>query len=474
MLMALFTREIFILNISSRTINASVSPRGSLEILSQLEVEKLKQVGEHGLYSLFRQCALAILNTGSENDNAKSIMEAYPDFEIQIIQQDRGIKLNLINAPSNAFVDGEMITSCREMLFSAMRDIVYSATECQRLDADLDDSANMTDYVFHLLRNAQGFRAGEPPNMIVCWGGHSISDEEYQYTKEVGHSLGLKRLNICTGCGPGAMKGPMKGATIAHAKQRVKNSRFLGITEPGIIAAEAPNPIVNELIILPDIEKRLEAFVRMAHGIVIFPGGAGTAEELLYLLGILLAPENQDLPFPVILTGPKSAEAYFQQLHQFINDALGFEAQQKYTIVLDDPAQVARLMHQGTLDIHKHRRALNDAFYFNWNLKINPDFQHPFEPTHENMANLQLRVDQPIHELAANLRRAFSGIVAGNVKESGICAIEKFGPYQLTGHPPLMDALDKLLASFVLQGRMKLPGSRYVPCYEIDNKKAPV
>lgn len=394
-------------------------------------------------------------------------MEAYPDFEIEIIQQDRGIKLNLINAPSNAFVDGEMITSCREMLFSAMRDIVYSATECQRLETELDNSAYITDYVFHLLRNAKAFRAGEPPNMIVCWGGHSIFDEEYKYTKEVGHSLGLRKLNICTGCGPGAMKGPMKGATISHAKQHVTHSRFLGITEPGIIAAEAPNPIVNELIILPDIEKRLEAFVRMAHGIVIFPGGAGTAEELLYLLGILLAPENQDLPFPVILTGPKSAEAYFQQLHQFISDSLGFEAQQKYTIILDDPEQVARQMYIGTQKIQSYRREVNDAFFFNWNLKINPDFQHPFEPSHENMANLKLDPEQPIHELAANLRRAFSGIVAGNVKETGILAIEKHGPYQLTGHPPLMQALDRLLAEFVEQKRMKLPGSEYLPCYEI-------
>lgn len=109
------------------------------------------------------------------------------------------------------------------------------------------------------------------------------------------------------------MKGPMKGATISHAKQRIVGGRYLGLTEPGIIAAEAPNPIVNELVILPDIEKRLEAFVRVGHGVIIFPGGAGTAEEFLYLLGILMHPDNQDLPFPVILTGPRSAEAYLQQ-----------------------------------------------------------------------------------------------------------------------------------------------------------------
>ncbi len=117
-------------------------------------------------------------------------------------------------------------------------------------------------------------------------------------------------MDICTGCGPGAMKGPMKGATIAHAKQRVADARYVGITEPGIIAAEPPNPIVSELVIMPDIEKRLEAFVRLGHGVVVFPGGVGTAEEIFYLLGILLHPENKYLPFPLILTGPSTSKTH--------------------------------------------------------------------------------------------------------------------------------------------------------------------
>ena len=36
-----------------------------------------------------------------------------------------------------------------------------------------------------------------------------------------------------------------------------------------------------------------------------------------------------------------------------------------------------------------------------------------------------------MHERAANLRRAFSGIVAGNIKEYGINAIERYGPFEL-------------------------------------------
>jgi pyrimidine/purine-5'-nucleotide nucleosidase len=449
-------------------INASVSPKGSLETLSQREVQQLSEVGTGSLYTLFRQCALAILNTGAHVDNAKTILEAYKDFEVRIHQQDRGVRLELLNAPADAFVDGEMIASTREMLFSALRDIVYTESELASQRIDLESSQGITDYVFHLLRNARTLRPGVEPKMVVCWGGHSISSEEYQYTKKVGHELGLRKLDVCTGCGPGVMKGPMKGATIAHAKQRMHGSRYLGLTEPGIIAAEAPNPIVNELVILPDIEKRLEAFVRVGHGIIIFPGGAGTAEEFLYLLGILMHPDNQALPFPVVLTGPRSAEPFLQQLHAFVGATLGEAAQRHYQIIIDDPAEVARHMVEGLKEVKQFRRERNDAFHFNWLLKIDGGFQHPFDPTHANMAELALRRDLPAHELAANLRRAFSGIVAGNVKDKGIRLIEEHGPYQIRGDAAVLEPLGRLLQAFVDQHRMKLPGgAAYVPCYQV-------
>ncbi|MEB2328185.1 MAG: nucleotide 5'-monophosphate nucleosidase PpnN [Pseudomonas sp.] len=449
-------------------INASVSPKGSLETLSQREVQHLSEVGAGRAHKLFRQCALAILNTGARIDNAKTILEAYADFEVEIRQQDRGVRLELFNAPADAFVDGEMIASTREMLFSALRDIVYTESELGSARIDLSSSQGITDYVFHLLRNARTLRPGVEPNMVVCWGGHSISLEEYKYSKRVGHELGLRSLHVCTGCGPGVMKGPMKGAAIGHAKQRLTGSRFVGLTEPGIIAAEAPNPIVNELVILPDIEKRLEAFVRVGHGIIIFPGGVGTAEEFLYLLGILLHPANHELPFPVVLTGPREAAPYLQQLHAFVGATLGEQAQNRYQVVIDDPSEVARLMVAGMHEVRRFRRERNDAFHFNWLLKIDESFQHPFDPTHEAMASLQLRRALPPHELAANLRRAFSGIVAGNVKDKGIRRIEQHGRYQIHGDACIMQPLDELLQAFVEQHRMKLPGSAaYEPCYNV-------
>lgn len=449
-------------------INVSVSPKGTLETLSQIEVQQLSEAGSGSTYRLFRQCALAILNTGVQIDNAKAILEAYEDFDVKIHQQERGVRLELINAPADAFVDGEMIAGTREMLFSALRDVVYTESELGSPRIDLTSSQGITDYVFHLLRNARTMRSGVEPKMVVCWGGHSINTEEYKYTKKVGHELGLRSLDICTGCGPGVMKGPMKGATIAHAKQRISNGRYLGLTEPGIIAAEAPNPIVNELVILPDIEKRLEAFVRVGHGIIIFPGGVGTAEEFLYLLGILLHPDNESLPFPVVLTGPKSAEAYLHQLHAFVGATLGEAAQQRYQVIIDDPAGVARQMAKGLGAVTDYRRTHNDAYHFNWLLKIEEGFQRPFDPTHANMASLQLSRDLPPHELAANLRRAFSGIVAGNVKDKGIRRIEQYGAYEIHGDVAITEPLDKLLEAFVAQHRMKLPGGvAYVPCYRV-------
>jgi hypothetical protein len=82
------------------------------------------------------------------------------------------------------------------------------------------------------------------------------------------------------------------------------------------------------------------------------------------------------------------------------------------------------------------------------------------------MAGLKLHRDQPVHLLAADLRRAFSGIVAGNVKEEGMRAIEAHGPYVIDGEPEIMRALDALLRAFVEQRRMKMSGE-YKPCYRV-------
>ncbi len=443
-----------------------IHPKTHLRVLSQYEIQQLKDVSS-GAHELLRRCSFAVLSAGSLEDDYTRLEESYKNFNITVEQEERGIVLQLSGAPSGAFVDDEIIRGVREQLFSVLRDILYAEENILKAHRfDLDKSEDITNAVFHILRNANLLQPDVEPKLVVCWGGHSIPPNEYQYTKEVGYELGLRGLDIGTGCGPGAMKGPMKGATIGHAKQHIRNGRYIGITEPGIIAAESPNPIVNELVILPDIEKRLEAFVRMAHGIIIFPGGPGTAEEILYILGVLSHPANKDIPFPLIITGPEETRAYLEDINRFIGDTLGKEAQARYELVINDPVTVARKMKAGMEAVRQYRRDNNDAYFFNWTLKIDHDFQLPFEPTHANMKTLRLTHDAPFHELAADLRRAFSGIVAGNVKADGVKLVRKHGPYEIHGDADILDGMDRLLRAMVDHGRMKISG-KYDPCYRI-------
>lgn len=450
-------------------MDALIAPEGSLEILSHREISQLRDTGEGGLYELWRRCSLAVLASAEGDDDVRRIFKQHEHFAIAIVERQWGVELELKNAPESAFVDGAMIRGMRELLFAVLRDVLYTHDEILRSARfDLSRPESVTDAVFHILRNAGVLRAGLEPKLVVCWGGHAISRVEYDYSKAVGYQLGLRGLDVCTGCGAGAMKGPMKGAAVGHAKQRIRDGRYVGVTEPTIIAAEAPNPIVRELVIMPDMEKRLEAFVRIAHTIVVFPGGVGTAEEILYLLGLLLAPGNESTHLPVILTGPASSGEYFERLDGFVAETLGETARGRYRIMLDDPVGVARVVSAGITDVLHRRAQTEDAYLFNWLIHVPPLLQQPFDATHESMAALDLHVAQPAYLLAANLRRAFSGIVAGNVREAGIKRVEEHGPFELRGDPRVLGVLDQLLRDFVASRRMKLSDpTNYRPCFRI-------
>ena len=162
-----------------------------------------------------------------DSDDGHELLNAHADFDIELIAAPRGVKLQVKNAPENAFVDGEIIAGIRSHLFAVLRDIVHLQAQVKVWEGQ-DES--ITDMVFKTLRNARALKPRKRPNLVVCWGGHSISDYEYNYTKEVGYRLGLRGMDICTGCGIGAMKGPMKGAYIAHGKQRINDgARYLSL-----------------------------------------------------------------------------------------------------------------------------------------------------------------------------------------------------------------------------------------------------
>lgn len=206
----------------------NLRPLNNLNLLSRREIEGILDT-HTDVFERFRQCALAVLNTGNETDDGDALLKRYETFTIEVLYEPRGIKLRLTNPPPTAFVDGVMIRGIQDHLFAALRDIVYVNHRFLTDQVDVNSSAGITDAVFDILKNAVVIRPDVEPNIIVCWGGHSIGRSEYDYTKEIGYELGLRGFNIATGCGTGAMKGPMKGAAIGHAKQQIKG-RYIGLT----------------------------------------------------------------------------------------------------------------------------------------------------------------------------------------------------------------------------------------------------
>ena len=87
------------------SVDARVTPTGSLENLAQQEVDRLLDSSRGGLYPIYRRCSLAVLNSGGETDDARAIFDRYADFELRIVRQAWGVKLELNNAPATAFVE---------------------------------------------------------------------------------------------------------------------------------------------------------------------------------------------------------------------------------------------------------------------------------------------------------------------------------------------------------------------------------
>lgn len=446
-----------------------VWPSGNMALLSQIEADSISLTSQGQLYNLYRNCSLAVLNSGALTDNSKELLENFENFEIDVMRNERGLKIELINPPSTAIVDDEIIKSLQKHLYAVLRDIVqiHYLHAIHSMSTDKDHAQTIPDFIFKILRNADVLKSNAKPSLAVCWGGHSISQQEYDYAYNVGYALGLRGIDICTGCGPGVMEAPMKGSLMGFNMQNnMRECRRIGLTEPSIIAAEPPNPMVSDLVILPDIEKRLEAFVRLGHVLIVFPGGPGTAEELLYIIGIKLLKENRHAALPLILTGNKESKAYFDAIDDFLRHCFGPEVTRHYKIIIDDPKAVAVEVKESLDTVYNHRIYSHDSFCYNWSLNIPPELQSPFDVTHESMAALDLHKDQEPWRLAANLRRAFSGIVTGNVKDYGIEQVAKHGPFELHGDEDIIGYMDKLMRDFIAQKRITLSDKEYVPCYK--------
>ena len=101
-----------------------LNPVGWMSQLSQVEVARLQDATNSELFAMFRNCCLAVLNSGVDEDNFEALFAPYENFEIKLIRRERGVKIELVNPPEVAFVDDTLVRGVHEHLFAVLRDLL--------------------------------------------------------------------------------------------------------------------------------------------------------------------------------------------------------------------------------------------------------------------------------------------------------------------------------------------------------------
>ena len=338
--------------------------------------------------------------------DTRAVREKFQGMTAQLTKEGGKFYLHLQNVPSDVLYDGKnVIWQSVEQVSSAFRDILFSPAKLPKNASNEERST----FVKKFAENAGLLYRGERGLIVFTWGGHRVPREEYDYAKQVAYwlALHLPDMENITGCGEGIMKAPFKGAQVAYGKQRsferFGQRDFIGLTEKNILAAEAPNELVNRLVVYPNIEQRMEAFIRASHRGRAHPGGPGTIEEIMTMLAVRSMPENRDIPYEFDLV-EREGSPYFQELNQYLIACFGNALDGLYTVHQGLPKSYASYVAEST-------RKLPQRYLWNDDLLFDSRIQEPYEVTFESMEALDLSRQQEPFSLLINLRRFFSAIV---------------------------------------------------------------
>ena len=132
-------------------------------------------------------------------------------------------------------------------------------------------------------------------NNITVFGSARVknTDPLFQKAYQLAKDLSDDGYNILTGAGPGIMEAANKGAYEGKSK-----SIGLNIELPH---EQGANPYLDECLTFKHFFSRKVMLVKFASACVYFPGGYGTADELMEVLTLV---QTQKMPsVPVILLG---------------------------------------------------------------------------------------------------------------------------------------------------------------------------
>ncbi|TGK04112.1 LOG family protein [Leptospira langatensis] len=192
-----------------------------------------------------------------------------------------------IDYPQSIFRDGKVKdTIC---IFGSAR--ILSPDECNAMENE--ERTEKAEAFFQKRKELSSYyvEAYETAKLITNWG-KEISKEYH-------------RMAVCTGGGPGIMEAANRGAREAGGPSLGLNIR--------LPFEQTVNPYVD-----PNISVEFHYFfmrklwfLRLSKGVVAFPGGFGTVDELFETLTLIQTGRN-NLKIPVILYGSKFWNSIFQ------------------------------------------------------------------------------------------------------------------------------------------------------------------
>ena len=147
-------------------------------------------------------------------------------------------------------------------------------------------------------------------NNVTVFGSARIkpTDPLYNDAYELGKSLSNSGYNVFTGGGPGIMSAANKGAYEGKSK-----SIGLNIDLP---QEQSSNPYLDENITFDYFFSRKVMLVKYSSACVYFPGGFGTADELMEVLTLMQT--NKMKKVPIILYDSKFWESLLLWIEQSV------------------------------------------------------------------------------------------------------------------------------------------------------------
>lgn len=126
-------------------------------------------------------------------------------------------------------------------------------------------------------------------NNVTIFGSARITQDDLlaQAAYQLGRSLSDGGFNVLTGAGPGIMQAANRGAFEGESK-----SIGLNINLP---KEQTPNPYLDECLLFEHFFTRKVMLIKYADACVFFPGGFGTADELMEILTLVQTRKGKQI-----------------------------------------------------------------------------------------------------------------------------------------------------------------------------------